>query len=115
MESGKVPSFQLCRFLSLSHTQGMSGSVATGLALVRRNIAAIAAEIGVDPAPTLVAVSKLMPVEALMEAYNEQQRHFGENYVQVRGRAWPRPPACGQWAGVARARDVDKIHVAGNM
>ena len=93
----------------------MSGSVATGLALVRRNIAAIAAEIGADPAPTLVAVSKLMPVEALMEAYNEQQRHFGENYVQVRGRAWRRPRACGQWAGVARARDVDKIHVAGNM
>ena len=35
-----------------------------------------------DPAPTLVAVSKLMPVETLMLAYNEQQRHFGENYVQ---------------------------------
>jgi pyridoxal phosphate enzyme (YggS family) len=32
--------------------------------------------------PTLVAVSKLMPVETLMLAYNENQRHFGENYVQ---------------------------------
>jgi len=29
-----------------------------------------------------VAVSKLMPVETLMLAYNENQRHFGENYVQ---------------------------------
>ena len=35
-----------------------------------------------DPVPTLVAVSKLMPVETLMLAYNESQRHFGENYVQ---------------------------------
>ena len=29
-----------------------------------------------DPAPTLVAVSKLMPVETLMLAYNENQRHL---------------------------------------
>jgi len=30
----------------------------------------------------LVAVSKTKPNEALMEAYNLGQRHFGENYVQ---------------------------------
>jgi uncharacterized pyridoxal phosphate-containing UPF0001 family protein len=53
-----------------------------GLALVRKNVASLAAELKADPAPTLVAVSKLMPVESLMLAYNENQRHFGENYVQ---------------------------------
>lgn len=30
----------------------------------------------------LVAVSKTKPVEAILEAYEEGQRHFGENYVQ---------------------------------
>ncbi|KAK9881800.1 hypothetical protein WA026_017315 [Henosepilachna vigintioctopunctata] len=32
--------------------------------------------------PRLVAVSKTKPVEAILEAYNEGQRNFGENYVQ---------------------------------
>ena len=32
--------------------------------------------------PRLVAVSKTMAPERLMLAYNEGQRHFGENYVQ---------------------------------
>ncbi|RKP38035.1 hypothetical protein BJ085DRAFT_36116 [Dimargaris cristalligena] len=30
----------------------------------------------------LVAVSKTKPVEAILEAYNVGQRHFGENYVR---------------------------------
>lgn len=29
-----------------------------------------------------MAVSKTKPVEAILEAYEEGQRHFGENYVQ---------------------------------
>lgn len=32
--------------------------------------------------PRLVAVSKTKPVELIVEAYKEGQRHFGENYVQ---------------------------------
>ncbi|KAL3268166.1 hypothetical protein HHI36_007293 [Cryptolaemus montrouzieri] len=32
--------------------------------------------------PRLVAVSKTKPVESIIEAYEEGQRHFGENYVQ---------------------------------
>ncbi|XP_019865276.1 pyridoxal phosphate homeostasis protein [Aethina tumida] len=35
-----------------------------------------------DVTPQLVAVSKLKPVECILEAYEEGQRHFGENYVQ---------------------------------
>ncbi|MFQ3576047.1 MAG: YggS family pyridoxal phosphate-dependent enzyme [Cytophagales bacterium] len=31
---------------------------------------------------TLVAVSKTYPIEAILEAYNAGQRHFGENKVQ---------------------------------
>ncbi|HZH37391.1 MAG TPA: YggS family pyridoxal phosphate-dependent enzyme, partial [Flavisolibacter sp.] len=31
---------------------------------------------------TLVAVSKIKPVEAIRALYNLGQRHFGENYVQ---------------------------------
>ena len=32
----------------------------------------------------MVAVSKTKPVEAIREAYEAGQRHFGENYVQVK-------------------------------
>uniref|UniRef100_A0AC35F8I8 Pyridoxal phosphate homeostasis protein n=1 Tax=Panagrolaimus sp. PS1159 TaxID=55785 RepID=A0AC35F8I8_9BILA len=32
--------------------------------------------------PRLVAVSKTFPAEAIIAAYNEGQRHFGENYIQ---------------------------------
>ncbi|EDO48718.1 predicted protein [Nematostella vectensis] len=32
--------------------------------------------------PRLVAVSKTKPIECIIEAYNNGQRHFGENYVQ---------------------------------
>lgn len=32
--------------------------------------------------PRLVAVSKTKPVNLIIEAYEEGQRHFGENYVQ---------------------------------
>jgi len=36
-----------------------------------------------EPTPIrLVAVSKTKPIEALQEAYDAGQRHFGENYVQ---------------------------------
>ncbi|XP_066149795.1 pyridoxal phosphate homeostasis protein [Euwallacea fornicatus] len=35
-----------------------------------------------DLKPRLVAVSKVKPVELIIEAYEEGQRHFGENYVQ---------------------------------
>ena len=33
--------------------------------------------------PRLVAVSKTKPVELILRAYQEGQRHFGENYVQA--------------------------------
>jgi uncharacterized pyridoxal phosphate-containing UPF0001 family protein len=36
----------------------------------------------------LVAVSKTKPVEMLKEAYDAGQRHFGENYAQVRRLRW---------------------------
>jgi hypothetical protein len=60
----------------------MPNSVATSLVLVRKNVASLAAELKADPASTLVALSKLMPVETLLLAYHENQRNFGENYVQ---------------------------------
>ena len=74
-----------------------ANSVAMGLALVRKNVASLAAELKADPAPTLVAVSKLMPVETLMLAYNENQRHFGENYVQEICEKAPQMPEDIRW------------------
>ncbi|MBS1646056.1 MAG: YggS family pyridoxal phosphate-dependent enzyme [Bacteroidetes bacterium] len=34
------------------------------------------------PSVTLVAVSKTKPISLIQEAYQEGQRHFGENYIQ---------------------------------
>lgn len=48
--------------------------------MIQENLEAIRMEIPENV--TLVAVSKTKPVEAIIEAYNANQRHFGENKVQ---------------------------------
>lgn len=66
-----------------SHEESSMEAVVTGLKNVRHRIAAVTSES--RPGGTsvqLVAVSKTKPVSMLMAAYNEGQRHFGENYVQ---------------------------------
>lgn len=58
-------------------------SIADNLESVRRCIVEAATAAGRSPqAITLVAVSKTHPPEALREAYEAGQRHFGESYVQ---------------------------------
>ena len=58
-------------------------SVAEGLAAVREQVRAAAVAAGRDPAEvTLVAVSKLQPLAALMEAYDAGMRDFGESTAQ---------------------------------
>mmetsp|Transcript_38121 Transcript_38121/g.75601 ORF Transcript_38121/g.75601 Transcript_38121/m.75601 type:complete len:245 (-) Transcript_38121:78-812(-) len=63
-------------------------SIKENLELVRAAIseasaARVEATQAQEPTPVrLVAVSKTKPVEALQEAYDAGQRHFGENYVQ---------------------------------
>jgi len=58
-----------------------SSSVAENLATIRLRVEEAVKAAGVDPPPRLVAVSKTKPTEALQEAYDAGQRHFGENYV----------------------------------
>lgn len=58
-------------------------SVAGNLRIVQERIAEAAAKVGRNPNDiTLVAVSKLKPVEMIREAYEVGQRAFGENYAQ---------------------------------
>lgn len=58
-------------------------SIAKNLQLVRQKIKAAANECGRDPhSVKLLAVSKTHPVTLILEAYQEGQRLFGENYVQ---------------------------------
>lgn len=58
-------------------------SIAENLRRVREHIARSAERVGRDPESIeLVAVSKIHPPEAIREAYESGQRHFGENYVQ---------------------------------
>uniref|UniRef100_G3MNG3 Pyridoxal phosphate homeostasis protein n=1 Tax=Amblyomma maculatum TaxID=34609 RepID=G3MNG3_AMBMU len=55
--------------------------VARALQLVREKITVASAGLP-GPSPRLVAVSKTKPKELVIAAYNEGQRHFGENYIQ---------------------------------
>jgi pyridoxal phosphate enzyme (YggS family) len=57
--------------------------IAENLGVVRARIARAAEHAGREPSSIrLIAVSKLMPSEAIREAYAAGQRDFGENYVQ---------------------------------
>ena len=47
---------------------------------IKENLIALKKDLPADV--TLVAVSKTKPNEAVLEAYETGQRHFGENYVQ---------------------------------
>jgi len=58
-------------------------NISDNLEKVRARIVEAARRAGRDPSDiTLVAVTKVHPVEAIREAYEAGQRVFGENYVQ---------------------------------
>ena len=46
---------------------------------------------------TLVAVSKTMPIESILEAYEQGQRVFGENKIQEMTQKWNELPKDIQW------------------
>lgn len=58
-------------------------AVAKNLLAVRAKVAEAVAKSARQQQCTLVAVSKTKPVEDLQEAYEADQRHFGENYVRI--------------------------------
>lgn len=58
------------------------GDIKHNLEVVRENIEIATQKRRNKELPTLVAVSKTKPISAIQEAYDFNQRHFGENYVQ---------------------------------
>lgn len=63
--------------------RAMQNAIAGRLAEQLQRVRAAARAAGRDPAEVrLLAVSKLQPVSAILEAYAAGQRDFGENYVQ---------------------------------
>lgn len=59
------------------------GSLASNIPLVRERVARAAQKGGRSPEEiTVVAVTKTVPVDRIVEAYNLGTRHFGENRVQ---------------------------------
>ena len=58
-------------------------AVTTNLLAVRAKVAEALAKSPWKQQCTLVAVSKTKPLEDLQEAYEADQRHFGENYVRT--------------------------------
>lgn len=59
----------------------MLSAIKENLRNIRHSVDTICNKFSIQHAVRLVAVSKTKPVEDLMEAYYEGQRHFGENYV----------------------------------
>jgi PLP dependent protein len=60
-----------------------ANSISANLERIRNEVADACAHVGRNPAEVaLMAVSKVHPVEALLEAYEAGQRLFGENRVQ---------------------------------
>jgi len=58
-------------------------SIAENIAKIRGEIEAACETVGRDPSDvTLIAVSKTFPIEAIREAYEAGQRHFGESRLQ---------------------------------
>lgn len=57
-------------------------SVAVGLESVKRRMASACVKYSSKTEPRLVAVTKTKPIEMILHAYQQGQRHFGENFVQ---------------------------------
>lgn len=67
----------------MSTPAGLKTSFAARLAVVRARIERACARAGRDPASvTLIAVTKTMPADTVLEAYEVGLRDFGENRVQ---------------------------------
>lgn len=65
------------------HEHDSTEAIVSALKDVRRRVAAVTSESRPPgTAVQLVAVSKTKPISMLKAAYDEGQRHFGENYVQ---------------------------------
>lgn len=59
----------------------MLSAIRENIRLIRNTIQTLSESMQIQYTVRLVAVSKTKPVTDLLEAYNEGQRHFGENYV----------------------------------
>ena len=88
-------------------------SVARNLASVLAKIKDVVATHSVKVPVRLCAVSKTKPVEALKLAYDEGQRHFGENYVQELVTKAPLMPDDVQWHFIGNLQSNKCKFVAG--
>ena len=79
----------------------------TALADIRARIASAAAEAGRDPAAvTLVAVSKVQPLERIEAVLEAGHRVFGENRVQE---------AAGKWPALRERYEGVELHLVGPL
>lgn len=63
--------------------------MAENLQLLRSKVQELCRSAGRSPSSVrIVAVSKTKPNEMVMQAYDADQRHFGENYVSGGERCW---------------------------
>jgi pyridoxal phosphate enzyme (YggS family) len=73
------------------------------LAAVRRRIEAAAERVGRDPSDvTLIAIGKAQPAKAILEAYEEGQRDFGENRARELAEKVLQLPSDIRWHFVGR-------------
>ena len=72
-------------------------SIAVALRALRERLTTAARAAQLPRPPVLVAVSKTKPASAVQEAYDSEQRHFGENYVVELLEKAPQLPGDVRW------------------
>ncbi|KAL4168716.1 hypothetical protein KRP22_012114 [Phytophthora ramorum] len=83
--------------LSRSEDSSSEDGSTKNLLAVRAKVAEAVGKSAWKQQCTLVAVSKTKPIEDLQEAYEADQRHFGENYIQELVQKAPLLPADVKW------------------
>eukprot|EP01095_Lingulamoeba_sp_RSL-Kostka_P007254 TRINITY_DN2292_c0_g1_i2.p1 TRINITY_DN2292_c0_g1~~TRINITY_DN2292_c0_g1_i2.p1 ORF type:complete len:279 (-),score=64.89 TRINITY_DN2292_c0_g1_i2:215-1051(-) len=69
---------------------------------VKENILNLKNELNLNYEPKLIAVSKTKPIEQILECYEQNQRYFGENYVQELCEKAPQLPDDIKWHFIGR-------------
>lgn len=86
-------------------------SIEARLSILKKDIAKVASDAGRNSAePELIAITKNVSVERILEAYRAGQRHFGENRVQELLEKRERLPQDVHWHFVGRLQ-TNKVKV----
>lgn len=93
-----VPADQSVQFQDVTSVSSPTSTITPRLLEVQEQLRTTALKYQRDPSTVqLLAVTKTHPCDAVLEAYQLGQRHFGENYVNELVEKWPQLPNDIHW------------------